>query len=718
MTFTDMGLAPELLAAISRLGFETPTPVQAQVIPRLLANKGDLVALAQTGTGKTAAFGLPILTMLDHDNRAPQALILCPTRELCVQIARDMEAYAACSSKVRILAVYGGTPIDAQLRALKRGVHVVVGTPGRMLDIMRRGRIDLTGIQRVILDEADEMLNMGFEEDLQAILAGVPDEAHTLLFSATMPRQVASMAKKYMHDAEEITVGKRNAGATNVRHDCYVVHQRDRYRTLKRIADFYPDMYGIVFCRTRQDTQGIADWLIRDGYNAEALHGDLTQVQRDRVMGKFRARALQILVATDVAARGLDVNDLTHVINFNLPDDLNSYTHRSGRTGRAGKSGISVVIVNMREKSRVQRIQRMIGSKFEFRSVPDGRDVCQAQLLSMIDRMRGVEVDHELDLFLPAINASLEGMERDEIIKRFVALEFRTLLKYYRDTGELATSAPASRSNRQAQPGPRTTPTPPPMPIRKVEEKDAVAPTPPTAATPDSPSAKPSTKDPTKATTKAPTKTPAKTHDKTRDKASDKSPAPLAPDKSPDKSHAEAPSEAPAKAPAKASAEAPAEAPDEAPAPAFAAPAPAAEASWAPRDIRMFINLGQLDGINPRKLSDLINHECKREVPVRKVDIMRRYSFFELATEEAKPVMAILSKAAFGGRAIRVEPVDDEMKSKRVKRTERRVKAKAGKSGPHLSHRKRKPGKPGTTGPGKPKRKPGNKKSKRPPQAG
>ncbi|MBT3295464.1 MAG: DEAD/DEAH box helicase [Verrucomicrobia bacterium] len=682
MTFMNLGLAPELLAAISRLGFETPTPVQAQVIPRLLENKGDLVALAQTGTGKTAAFGLPILTMLDHDNRAPQALVLCPTRELCVQIARDMEAYAACSSKVRILAVYGGTPIDQQLRALKRGVHVVVGTPGRMLDIMRRGRINLTGIQRVILDEADEMLNMGFEEDLEAILAGVPDEAHTLLFSATMPRQVASIAKKYMRNAEEITVGQRNAGATNVRHDCYVVHQRDRYRTLRRIADFYPDMYGIVFCRTRQDTQGIADWLIRDGYDAEALHGDLSQMQRDRVMGKFRARALQILVATDVAARGLDVNDLTHVINFNLPDDLNSYTHRSGRTGRAGKNGISVVIVNMREKSRVQRIQRMIGSKFEFRSVPDGRDVCQAQLLSMIDRMRGVEVDHELDSFLPAINASLEGMQRDEIIKRFVALEFRTLIKYYRDTGELATSAPASRSNRQAQPGPRTTPTPPPMPIRQVAAKPAAAPAPPATAT----SAPP----PAKTPAKAPAKTPAKAPKKTPAKARDNSPAPL----TPAKAHDEAPAEAPAKVPAKASAEAPAPAPDEAPAPAFAAPA--AEAPWHSREVRMFINLGQLDGINPRKLSDLINHECKREVPVRKIDIMRRYSFFELATEDVKPVMAILSKAAFGGRSVRTEPVDDELKSKRVKRTERRVKAKAGKTGPHLSHRKGKPGKPGT----------------------
>ncbi|MBL7075850.1 MAG: DEAD/DEAH box helicase [Kiritimatiellae bacterium] len=604
MTFMNMGLEPELVVAISRLGFETPTPVQAQVIPRLLDNKGDVVALAQTGTGKTAAFGLPILTMLDRENRAPQALVLCPTRELCVQITRDMEAYAACSPGVSILAVYGGTPIEAQLRALKRGVHVIVGTPGRMLDIMRRRRVNLDGVERVILDEADEMLNMGFQEDLEAILAGVPDSAHTLLFSATMPRQVASMAKKYMHEAEEITVGQRNAGAANVRHDCYVVHQRDRYRTLKRIADYYPDMYAIVFCRTRQDTQGIADWLIRDGYNADSLHGDLTQVQRDRVMDKFRSRNLQILVATDVAARGLDVNDLTHVINFNLPDDLNSYTHRSGRTGRAGKSGISVVIVNMREKGRVQRIQRMIGSKFEFRKVPNGRQVCEAQLLSMIERMRGVEVDHEqIDVFLPAINRALEGMEQDEIVKRFVALEFNTLLKYYRDTGDLATSTPAPRSGKAAKPSP--TPRPAPAPMAPREQT---------------------------ATAKAPA----------------------------------APEPAPAPAPPR------------------------------PREVRMFINIGQLDGINPKKLSDMINRECNREVPVRKIDIMRRYSFFEIAGEDADPLTIILCKARFAGRDVRVEPVNDELKSKRIKRTERRIKAKGGKPGP------RKPRKLGKAGKRKP----------------
>jgi len=577
MTFNELGLSPELLEGISRLGFEAPTPVQAQVIPRLLANKGDVVALAQTGTGKTAAFGLPILTMLNIDERKPQALVLCPTRELCVQITRDMKAFAARVSDVSILAVYGGTPIEAQLRALKRGVHVVVGTPGRMLDIMRRKRMDLSGIERVILDEADEMLNMGFQEDLEAILAGVPDAAHTLLFSATMPRQVAAIAKNYMDHPEEITVGQRNAGAENVSHECYVVHQRDRYLALKRIADYYPDMYAIVFCRTRQDTQGIADWLIRDGYNADAIHGDLSQVQRDRVMQKFRSRSIQILVATDVAARGLDVNDLTHVINFNLPDDLNSYTHRSGRTGRAGKSGVSVVIVNMREKGKVKRIQKMIGTTFNFRNVPSGYQICEAQLFSLVNRMREVEIDdRQIDPYLPAINATLEGMPKEEIVKRFMALEFNNLLKYYSD---------------EHHRGPGAQVNPPPQPTREKQ-------------------------------------TPAPTAKKER------SAKPAQP----------------------------------------TAPRP-------PRDARMFINLGRLDGINPKALGDLINRECNRKVAVQKVDVMRRYSFFEVATKDAEPLMLMLSKTRYNNRDVRVEPVDDQMKSKRTKRTERRVKAKSSKSG-------------------------------------
>ncbi|NQU39241.1 MAG: DEAD/DEAH box helicase [Lentisphaerae bacterium] len=452
MTFEELGLSPAILQAIERMGYTEPTPVQAEVIPRLLANRGDLVALAQTGTGKTAAFGLPILTMLDHAKRAPQALVLCPTRELCVQITRDMEAFAACSPAISMVAVYGGTPIPPQLAALARGVQIIVATPGRLLDILRRKRADLRGVERVILDEADEMLSMGFQEDLEAILAEVPDTAHTLLFSATMPQRVSSISRNYMKDPEEITIGQRNAGAENVTHECYVVHQCDRYRALKRIADIYPGMYAIVFCRTRQDTQGIADWLIRDGYNVDALHGDLTQAQRDRVMEKFRSKALQILVATDVAARGLDVNDLTHVINYNLPDDLGSYTHRSGRTGRAGKSGTSVVIINMREKGKVRSIEHMIKTTFVHREVPTGVDVCRAQLLRLVERMKSVEIPKgQLDPFLPDIHAAVAGMSPEEIATRFVALQFGQLLDYYRKAEDLSTTPPPRPARQEAR---------------------------------------------------------------------------------------------------------------------------------------------------------------------------------------------------------------------------------------------------------------------------
>lgn len=447
MTFEEFGLSPEILQAIGAMGFETPTPVQAKVIPRLLKNRGDMVALAQTGTGKTAAFGLPILHMLKHDLRSPQALVLCPTRELCVQITRDLEAFAARTRGVRVVAVYGGADIQNQLRALNRGVQIIVATPGRMLDILRRGKADLSGVERVILDEADEMLNMGFQEDLEAILAQTPDTAHSLLFSATMPRHVAAIARKHMRDPEEITVGQLNAGAETVSHECYVVHQRDRYVTLKRIADYYPDVYGIVFCRTRQETQTVADWLIRDGYNVDSLHGDLSQTQRDSVMKKFRSRALQLLVATDVAARGLDVNDLTHIINYNLPDELGSYTHRSGRTGRAGKTGVSIVIINMREKGKAHQIERMINTEFAYRTVPTGREICEAQLLSHIARMKSVELDpKQIDRHLPQIYEALAGMSWKEVIQRFVSLEFETLLKYYRSAADVRPDTENSRS--------------------------------------------------------------------------------------------------------------------------------------------------------------------------------------------------------------------------------------------------------------------------------
>ena len=613
MKFDALGLAPELLEAIARLGFETPTPVQAQVIPRLLKNEGDVVALAQTGTGKTAAFGLPILSMLDRKKRSPQALVLCPTRELCVQITRDMESFATCYPDVGIVAVYGGTPIDAQLRALKKGVHVIVGTPGRMLDIMRRRKMDLSGIERVILDEADEMLNMGFEEDLESILRDVPDAAHTLLFSATMPRQVANIARKYMKDAYEITVGTRNAGAANVSHECYVVHQRDRYRALKRIADFYPNMYAIVFCRTRQDTQRVADWLVRDGYNVDALHGDLSQAQRDRVMEKFRAKSIQILVATDVAARGLDVNDLTHVINFSLPDDLNSYTHRSGRTGRAGKSGVSVVIVNMREKGAVNRLEKILRVKFDHCQVPSGREICGKQLLGLVDRVRDVEVDHkQIAPYLPDIHEQLEGMEKDELIKRFVSLEFNNLLEYYRKEDDLNPGEKITRPHKPEAGRKGKTPEWEDKPARRQRTERPERAERPTRARPERESG----------------------------------------------------------------------------------PAPAKHPRPASRSVRMFINIGQLDGVNTHKLGDMINTECGREVHIDRIDVMRRYSFFEVAPQDVEPLSMVLGKAQYGGRAVRVEPVDDEQKSKRIKRTERRIKTKRSTKAGATSRKPRKPGKP------------------------
>ncbi|MBT3193555.1 MAG: DEAD/DEAH box helicase, partial [Verrucomicrobia bacterium] len=436
--FASFGLDPNILKAIGSLGFETPTPVQAKVIPLLLESSQDLVALAQTGTGKTAAFGLPLIHQVDTDSKAIQALILCPTRELCLQICRDLKQFTKHMPAVRTVAVYGGAPIYNQLKALENGVHIVVGTPGRMHDILRRGKADFSKCRWTVLDEADEMLSMGFEEDLKAILSHVPGTSQTLLFSATMPRQIAAITGNYMEDAKEITIGTRNVGAENVQHECYRVHARDRYLSLKRIVDFYPDMYGLIFCRTRIETQEIAAKLIKDGYSADALHGDLSQQQRDRVMGTFRDRSIQMLVATDVAARGLDINDLTHVINYQLPDDLESYTHRSGRTGRAGKAGISVVLIHMREQTKIRIIEQRLGKRFEHKKVPSGRQVCEAQLYHLISRAKDVTVDDsQIDPYLPEINRMLEGLSTEDLVKRFVSLEFNRFLSYYKDAPDL-----------------------------------------------------------------------------------------------------------------------------------------------------------------------------------------------------------------------------------------------------------------------------------------
>jgi len=438
LNFQDLGLKPDLVKAVEALGFKEPMPVQAAVIPFLLTQARDVVGLAQTGTGKTAAFGLPLLHYLDLNQNQTQALILCPTRELCMQITSDMKSYAAFMPGLNIVPVYGGASFDVQLKQLANNPHIIVATPGRLNDMIRRKKVDFSKVSWVVLDEADEMLDMGFQEEVDAILGFTPKEKHTLLFSATMPEEVERILAKYMHSPVIKTVGQRNTGAANVKHVYYMVQARDRYQALKRIADFNPRMYALIFCRTRIETQEIADSLIRDGYNADALHGDLSQAQRDHVMKRFRNRTLHMMVATDVAARGLDVNDLTHVINYNLPDEAETYIHRSGRTGRADKTGICISIINLKEKFKIRMIEKKVGREFARAKIPTGVQVCEKQLFHHIDRMENVEINHdEIDSFLPVIYRKLEWMDREELIKRFVALEFNRFLDYYRDAADL-----------------------------------------------------------------------------------------------------------------------------------------------------------------------------------------------------------------------------------------------------------------------------------------
>lgn len=437
-TFEVLGVSPEIRKAIEELGYENPMPVQEEVIPYLLGNGNDVVALAQTGTGKTAAFGLPLIQKIDVKNCVPQALVLCPTRELCLQIAGDLTDYSKYITDLKILPVYGGSSIDSQIRSLKRGVHIIVATPGRLIDLMERKVAQLATIRDVVMDEADEMLNMGFTDSINAILENIPQDRNTLMFSATMSPEIARIAKTYLHEAKEITIGTKNEGSKNVNHVAYIVHAKDKYLALKRVVDFYPQIYGIVFCRTRKETQEIADKLIQDGYNADSLHGELSQAQRDLVMQKFRQRHLQLLVATDVAARGLDVNDLTHVINYGLPDDTESYTHRSGRTGRAGKTGISIAIINLREKGRMKEIEHIIKKKFEVSVLPSGQEICQQQLIKVIDDIEKVKVnEEEIETFLPGIYRKLDWLDKEDLIKRVVSLEFNRFLDYYKNAPEI-----------------------------------------------------------------------------------------------------------------------------------------------------------------------------------------------------------------------------------------------------------------------------------------
>ena len=430
-TFEELGVMPEICKAISELGFEHPMPVQEEVIPYLLGNGNDVVALAQTGTGKTAAFGLPIIQKADPALPYAQALILSPTRELCLQIADDLASFSKYVEGLRVVPMYGGTSIENQIRNVRRGVHIIVATPGRLIDLMERGVVDLSTVRDVVLDEADEMLNMGFTDSINRILEDVPADRNTLLFSATMSKEIAAIAQNYLTDAHEIVIGNKNEGAKNVNHVYYMVHAKDKYLALKRIADYYPNIYGIIFCRTRMETQEIADKLIQDGYNADALHGELSQQQRDLTMQKFRKRRIQLLVATDVAARGLDVDDLTHVINYGLPDDTENYTHRSGRTGRAGKRGTSIAIINLRERGRMREIEKVIGKEFVKGTLPTGKEICEKQLWKVIDDIEKTEVrEDDIAEFLPSIYRKLDWLDKEDIIRRVVTREFGRFVEY------------------------------------------------------------------------------------------------------------------------------------------------------------------------------------------------------------------------------------------------------------------------------------------------
>lgn len=442
ITFENIGLKPEIQKALTELGFEKPTSIQEKCVPKLLKSTRDLIALAQTGTGKTAAFSLPIIEQLDEKSKEVQAFIICPTRELCLQISKDIEKFTKHLKHISVVSVYGGERIDRQIKALKKGAHIVVGTPGRVCDLIDRKILKLGAIRWLVLDEADEMLDMGFKDDLDTILAETPETKQTLLFSATMPKQVRGIAKRYMHDAQEISVDKQNLSAKKVHHVFYMAHARDRYATLKRIIDMNPGIYGIIFCRTRAETAEVAGKLMADHYSAEPLHGDLTQGQRDLVMNRFRKKTIQLLVATDVAARGIDVTDLTHVINYNLPDNSETYVHRSGRTGRADKSGESISIINMREQRKVELLERMTGKDFEQKQIPLGTEVCEKQLFHLIDGVHNVKVDEKkIAPYLDDVMQKLETLDREELIKRFVSVEFNRFLEFYKDAVDLNVNA-------------------------------------------------------------------------------------------------------------------------------------------------------------------------------------------------------------------------------------------------------------------------------------
>ncbi len=449
-TFEELGVSEGIRRAIEEMGFIQPMPVQEEVIPYLLGNRNDVIALAQTGTGKTAAFGIPVLQRIDTSRKDTQALILSPTRELCLQITDDLRDFSKYMDGIHIEAVYGGASIEQQIRSLRKGVQIIVATPGRLIDLMKRGVAQLDHVYNVVLDEADEMLNMGFSESIDAILEGVPEDRNTLLFSATMSREIERIAKGYLHDYKEIVVGSRNEGAEHVNHIYYMVNAKDKYLALKRLVDYYPRIFAIIFCRTKIETQEVADKLIKDGYNAESLHGDLSQQQRDLTMQKFRQHTVQLLVATDVAARGLDVDDLTHVINYGLPDDIENYTHRSGRTGRAGKKGTSISIVHSREKHKIRNIEKEIGKQFEKGTIPSAEEICKKQLYRVMDQIVKADVDEEqIAPFMQDISRYFEYIDKDDLIKKIVSMEFGRFLAYYADAPEIEEVSSKDSRNKE-----------------------------------------------------------------------------------------------------------------------------------------------------------------------------------------------------------------------------------------------------------------------------
>jgi len=441
MEFKELGLSKDILKAVNKLGFETPTEIQEKVIPILSEGKQDLVGLAQTGTGKTAAYGLPLIQHVDFSDRTTQGLVICPTRELCMQITRDLDSFAVFQNKPNITAVYGGANISDQIRKLKKGAQIVVATPGRLLDLINRKAVKLKSVQRVILDEADEMLNMGFKEDIDAILDQTPALKRVWLFSATMPKAVKRISKNYMHDPIEILVGKQNSAAANIEHHYYMMKERDRYHALKRILDFYPEIYGLIFCRTRRETGQVADKLEKEGYSVVPIHGDLSQGQRDAAMQKFREKTAKVLVATDVAARGIDVKDISHVIHYNLPDDVENYTHRSGRTARAGKSGKSLILVNTRETYKIKQVEAMLQTKITQSPIPKSEDICEKQMYALMDRVVSTPVDEEaIDLYWPVFYKKLKDLPAEEIVLKFISMELNAFLNYYKDSGDLNAS--------------------------------------------------------------------------------------------------------------------------------------------------------------------------------------------------------------------------------------------------------------------------------------